>query len=386
MVSLIASRSIFLVTVLLLFCLNANAQSNEAVLSEEIQKLLDSRYQATRCPGLSIAVASNNTIVVSQALGMADIEQEVPMTTRSVHRLASLSKPITGTFIMGLVEEDKLGLDTFITELLPELPEAYQKVTVRHLLSHQAGVRGYRNLEEAFSGAHYPTSREALKSFIMDPLLFEPGSKTAYSTFGFTVLGAAAEEVTGNSFQRLSAEFFSRKHLEGIGLDDPLAIVPNRVRGYLVDPASKLTLSDELILDREYLAGTSGPLLNARAYDASNKYPGGGFVPSAEDLLRFTIAVGTGKVLRRATVAEMWTAQATSDGKSTLFGLGWGVGAQFNGYSMVGFNGGQPTTTTFLRYLPDIGVGVALLCNAEGAQDLPKLLNDVLEITVPRHD
>ncbi len=76
-------------------------------------------------------------------------------------------------------------------------------------------------------------------------------------------------------------------------------------------------------------------------------------------------------------VREMWTAQATSDGSKGVFGIGWGV-SQRTGQAMVGMNGAEPSTTTMLRYFPDAGVGVALLCNAEGAQDLSKLLDDVL--------
>jgi CubicO group peptidase (beta-lactamase class C family) len=68
------------------------------------------------------------------------MEQNVPMTTASVHRLASLSKPITGTIIMDLVEHGKLALDASIRQYLPRLPEDYQKVTVRHLLSYQSAV------------------------------------------------------------------------------------------------------------------------------------------------------------------------------------------------------------------------------------------------------
>lgn len=71
--------------------------------------------------------------------------------------------------------------------------------------------------------------------------------------------------------------------------------------------------------------GTNGEITNAHYYDISNRYPAGGFDASAEDLLRFVIAVGSGKVVKPDTVNDMWTAQRTSDGANTVFGLGWGV-------------------------------------------------------------
>jgi len=74
----------------------------------------------------------------------------------------------------------------------------------------------------------------------------------------------------------------------------------------------------------------------------------------------------------------MWMAQPIADGTKGAFGIGWGV-SQWQGKVMVGMNGSEPSTTTFLRYFPDSGVGAALLCNAEGVQGLPKLLDDILE-------
>src|SRR6266436_128278 len=95
--------------------------------------------------------------------------------------------------------------------------------------------------------------------------------KWAYSNFGFTMLGAVAEAAIGETFQALSKDFFRRYNLQGFDIDDPLTIVPKRVRGYHVDK--------------------EGLVSNARAYDASNKYPAGGFISSAEDYLHFAIAV-----------------------------------------------------------------------------------------------
>jgi CubicO group peptidase (beta-lactamase class C family) len=365
-------------SILLLVSSVASAQSQHADISSRLKQLIDDRFAATRCPGISVTVAASNEIVFSTALGMADLEQNIPLRTASVHRLASLSKPITGTIIMDLVSQGKLSLDAPIRRYLPELPEAYTDVTLRHLLDHQSGVGGAEGADVAFSVTHFATSRDALKVFMHRPLRFRPGSKTEYSSFAFTVAGAAAESVTGKSFQQLSVDFFARHGIKGFFLDDPLAIVPGRVRGYLVDPDSNIVFNDGRTMSRDYLAGSRGPITNALAYDISNRYPAGGFDSSAENLVRFVIAVGAGRVLPEESVHEMWSAQTISDGTKGVFGLGWGV-SQWNGKTMVGMNGAEPSSTTFLRYFPHSGVGVALLCNAEGAHDLPKLLDSILE-------
>jgi CubicO group peptidase (beta-lactamase class C family) len=343
------------------------AQNGSPASVDSLASIAESAFKATRCPGLSVAVAKNNVMVYSGAFGFADIEQRLVLRTDSAHRLASLSKPVTGTIIMDLVQLGRLKLDTPIKTYLTVLPTAYDKVTIRHLLSHQAGVRDYRNDEEVFNEVHYPTSRDAIEIFVNDALLFESGTKMAYSNFGFTMLGAVAEAATGETFQNLSKDFFRRYNLRGFDIDDPLTIVPKRVRGYHVDE--------------------DGLLSNTRAYDASNKYPAGGFTSSAEDYLRFAIAVGSGQVLRPEILNQTWADQHTRDERETHYGLGWGV-SELEGRKMVGFNGLSPSTTTSARYFPVEGVGIVALCNAEvvnsnGDQDLSDLLNAVLKVVLP---
>jgi CubicO group peptidase (beta-lactamase class C family) len=132
-------------------------------------------------------------------------------------------------------------------------------VTLRELLSHQSGVRGYADEEKVlFSTVHYPTSRDALKVMMTYSLAVSPGTKVEYSSLAFTVLGAAAEAATGRSFQQLSIDFFSRYGIPGFALDDPYAIVPRRVHGYLVDRSLNLQFNDGRVAGRDYLRGTNG--------------------------------------------------------------------------------------------------------------------------------
>lgn len=370
---------------LLVFLTCASFTTNAQIApqsQERFQSLVDSRFASTSCPGLSVAIASENNIIFSKAWGKADVEQNVPMTAASVQRLASLSKPITGSIVMSLVEQGKLKLDDSIRKYLPELLEPYQKVTIRDLLSHQSGVQfAGNNLDIVFSTKHYASSQQAVQLIARSPV-FEPGSKVEYSSAAFLLLGAAAETVTKRSFTELSSDFFAQHHLPGFAVDDPYILVPNRVRGYLVDRNSKIELNDGQKLDRDYLNGTVGEITNSALYDISNRYPAGGFDASAEDLLRFVIAIGKGKVLKPETVTQMWTAQKTSDGTTTVFGLGWGVSKWKDKAKMVGMNGLELSTEAFLRYLPESGIGMVVVCNAEGAKGVGDLLNDLMEIAV----
>jgi CubicO group peptidase (beta-lactamase class C family) len=201
-----------------------------------------------------------------------------------------------------------------------------------------------------------------MKGIVDDPLLFQPGTKMQYTTLGFTVLGAAAEAIAGKSFDVLAQEFFSGHNLNTIVVDNPFWIVRRRVRGYRF--------------------GANGGFENAPFFDPSNKYPGGGFLGSAEDCVRFLIAVNTGEILQPPVVQQMWTPQTLNDGKATTYGLGWGAGKR-NGYRRVGHYGLQPGTTTVMQLFPDLGVAVVLLCNAEGPE-LDGLLEAVLTVLLPQ--
>ena len=161
---------------LLGLCVGSFAQDSDASLRPKIREPSAGEFPRDPVPRIIGGRGVGNRIVFSGSAGLADIEQNVAMTADRAHRLASLSKPITGTIVMDLVEQRKVKLDTNVRQYLPELPPAYDGVTLRRLLDHQSGVRGYTDpLAIAFSVTHFPTSRDAMKSFLSIPLALSPG-------------------------------------------------------------------------------------------------------------------------------------------------------------------------------------------------------------------
>ena len=192
----------------------ASAQTGKD-LPAQLDQIVSRRFPDTRCPGLTVTIAKGNEAIYSSATGFADLEGGVKLTKTSVHRLASLSKPITGTIIMDLVRQRKLALDTPIAAYLPELPPAHAEITLRQLLDHQSGVL-LDSLEIFFDMTHHSTSRAALKLFLDAPLKFKPGTATEYSSQGFTLAGAVAEAATGRTFEQLSGDFFAAARAPGL--------------------------------------------------------------------------------------------------------------------------------------------------------------------------
>jgi CubicO group peptidase (beta-lactamase class C family) len=335
-----------------------------ADLCEPIRSLVAAEAKRQDIPAISVAVVRNNQIACSIAVGWADLEQRVPNTAKSRIRLASLSKPVTAVLTMKLAEEGKIDLGGSIRLIMPELAAPYEGVTIKRLLSHQSGIREYADVAEVFSTKHYSNLGEAARAiFVGSPLLFEPGTKTAYTTYGYTLLGAAIERATGQSFKQVL-----EARLPDFSLDDFQALTPGRVRPYRKSGS----------MSRENAAWENAP-----AFDASNKYPGGGLSSTAVGYANFLIQLSTGRLLQPESVAMMWTRQALADGVVVPYAtLGWATGSR-GGQRYFTHGGLQPGTTTVMHWFPEAGAGSVILCNAEGPE-LDELQERILAILVGR--
>jgi CubicO group peptidase (beta-lactamase class C family) len=296
-------------------------------------------------PGLAAAVATEHRLRWTGAFGSADLENAVPVRPETAFRIASITKAITATAVLQLVEQGRMDLDAPIRHYVPAFPEKPCPSSLRQLLCHQGGIRHLR-VEEWHSTRHYASVVDALDAFKDDPLVYSPSTRALYSTYGYCLLGAAVETASGLGF----ADYLRRHVFEPAGMettrpDDVFELIPHRAQGYV--------------------RGPSGGLLNSVLADTSNKLPGGGLVSTAADVARFGAALEAGLLLRPETLARMLVRQKTRDGKSTDYGLGWLVG-QRRGRREAWHHGGQPCVSTMLYLLPDQGVAVALLCNLEG--------------------
>ena len=312
-------------------------------------------------PGLSAAVASGGSVRLSAGYGVADVENAVPAGPLTVYRLASVSKPITAVGVLQLAAEGKLDLDAPIQRYVPAYPEKQWPLTSRQLLCHQAGVRQWTE-EEFRNTKHYAGLAESLEFFKNDPLLFEPGTRTLYTSLGYNLLGAAVESAAGQGYlEYLREKVFTPAGMQTAGIDDVFALIPHRAAGYQKGPG--------------------GELFNSALSDTSNRVPGGGLVSTAEDVARFAVALHSGALMKQETREQMFVRQRTRDRKPTGYGLGWAVGTE-RGRREIYHIGGQPKVSTVLYMLPDTGLSVVLLANLEGmGGPLLEVARQVAEIT-----
>ncbi|MCA1613761.1 MAG: beta-lactamase family protein [Acidobacteria bacterium] len=344
-------------SLLLLAAAPAHAQQPQRLPEEKIKKieeLITAEMSRQSIAGLSVAVVTDNQLRWSAGYGHADLENFVPARSLTVYRLGSISKPITAVAVMQLAERGKLDLDAPVQKYCPAFPAKQWPVTARQILGHLAGIRHYNSEAEFNSTRFYPSVADGLSMFKDDPLLHEPGTKYAYTTHGYSVLGCAVEGASAQKFADYVREnIFAPAGTQRLRVDSVTELIPGRAQGYR--------------------RAADGTLRNSALADNSYKVPGGGFVSTVEDLARFAVAVQTAKLTKPETLAQMFTRQQTKDGAEAPYGLGWSV-ATIDGQRAVGHSGAQQRVSTFLHMLPDRGFAVAVMVNVEDTRLQPLVM------------
>lgn len=322
-------------------------------------------------PSISVAIVQDGQIRFQGGYGITDLENFVPTRQYTVYRIASVTKPMTAVAAMQLVEKGKLDLDAPVQNYVPGFPAKQFPITSRQLLAHLSGVRNYRPNEPEYT-VRYNTLTDALNIFKDDPLEYEPGTRFLYTSYGYTLLGVVIEGASGMRFDDYMREnIFKPAGMVRTRVDDVLAIIPNRARGYKPRVYGQL----------------DGNYQNPVLMDSSYKIPAGGFVSTVEDMARFAIAVQNGTLIKPATFAEMSKSEKTRDAKETGYGYGWYVGV-IGGFAAdagaVSHGGVQPGFTGDLVILPKKRIAVVILANLEagGRLDLASLVKQLTEIIV----
>jgi serine beta-lactamase-like protein LACTB, mitochondrial len=338
-------RNVARCLLVLTFCsLSALAQqaASQADKLKRIEQAIQEEMQKNGVPGVAVAIAQQGRIIYARGFGYADVENKVPFTAQTVSRIGSISKTFTALAVMQLVEQGKIKLDDEVQVYVPSFPKKSAPITIRQLLCHQGGIRHYKD-NEMLSARHYNTVEEALAIFKDDPLIAEPGTKYSYTTYGYNLLSRVVEAASGLSFgDYLQQRIFNPLGLKQTYLDDPPRLIPNRARNYT----------------RRQTEG----LVNAAAVDQSNKWGGGGLLSTVEDLLRYAASYDAQQLLKAETIAQMFTAQKTSDGKPTNYGLGWATALE-EGRRRIEHTGGSIGATSALSKYPEQQTTIAVLVN-----------------------
>lgn len=259
-------------------------------------------------PGLSVAVSAGGEIVWAEGFGWADLDKRVRVAPNLRFRIGTASKVLTSAAVGLLLEKDRLKLEDEIQTYVPEFPKKQWPVTLRQLMGHLAGVRTDGGDEGPLFSERCERPVEGLPFFAERTLLFEPGTRYRYSSYGWILVSAAVEAAAGEPF----LTFMREQIFEPLGMRDTTADsatepIPNRATLYFprfaADPRYGLHLMRPL--DYSCYAGASA------------------FLSTPSDLVRFGMAINSGKLLQPATVQLLQTSQRLASGQETGYGLGW---------------------------------------------------------------
>lgn len=319
----------------------AAAQSNGP--RTEARAVLDSLMAAAAIPGMSLAVGVDGEVVWSEGLGWADVEAHRPVTTATLFRVGSVSKPMTAIGLGLLIDSGLVDLDLPVQVYVPDFPRKRWPVTTRQLGGHIAGVRHYRN-DEFLGAVHYPDVRSGLAIFENDSLLFEPGTDYSYSSYGWNLIGAVVEGASGEPF----LAFMASRVFIPLGME---ATVPDQVGEPMPERTSFYELNEE------------GRVVRAPEVDNSYKWASGGFLSTPEDLIHLSRGVLGPGFLSAETLETLLTTQRLRDGTETGYGIGWREGRSTEGHRVASHTGGSVGGTTLLWIDRDTGLAVAITAN-----------------------
>lgn len=335
---------------------DAHAPLTSAVTHEALTTAIDSiaADALARGPiaGLSIAVTKRGQPLVVKGYGSADLDKKVPADANTIYAIASVTKLITATAAMILVDSGKLRLDQDLASLLPSFPNREQgrSITVRHLLSHTSGLSNYERADaERWLTAHTPLTHEFVLEYLRDrPLDFEPGTRWSYSSTGFYLVGLIIERVSGQSFE----SFVREKITQPTGMNTTFQC-------------------DERLIPSEMTPGydvADGKLVPSRLYHEPNVRYDGGLCSTVGDLAKLPAALARGTVLSVAAFDQMTEQTTLANGVTVDYGLGVRRGF-IAGSRLWGHTGGWNSFWSALVYFPVDDIAIVVLVNTEDSAE-----------------
>ena len=325
----------------------AQPSSSPQTLEQRVETSVSRAMGIRRIPGLSLGVVKNGALVLAKGFGEATLEWKQPATPDTVYLIASMTKTFTATAVMMLVREGRVALDDEIAKYV-EGPPAWSGITIRHLLTHTAGLK---DRFEVPPGGRLPMDSntaqmlEAARATAVDA---PPGARWQYSDQGYFLLGLVVEKASAQSYSTFARDrVFTPLGMTSSSLHDWNAIVPQRADGYA-------RFGDAIVGSRRRYQ-----------FGLVSHY---GVQSTVNDLAKFDAAVAAGTLVPASTLTAMWTPGKLGDGRpievaGITYGFGWFL-ERFRGHRVVYHAG---STGTCLYRLPDDGVSVIVLTNLEQA-------------------
>ena len=305
-------------------------------LTSKFEQYMDKSVEVDHFSG-SVLVSKDGEVLFTKGYGLANVEHQVPNTPETKFRLGSITKQFTAMAVLILQEQDKFQLDDPIGKFIEDAPEAWEKVTIHHLLCHTSGVPSYTSQPDYMKKmSHAETVKSMIARFKDKPLDFAPGEKFSYSNSGYFLLGALIEKASGMSYEAfLKQAIFEPLGMKDSGYDHPKTVLPHRASGY--------TRARAGVENAEYL-------------DMAQPYAAGSLYSTVEDLAKWDRALTDERLISKDSYVKMYTPVKND------YAYGWSVTTR-SGRKEIGHGGGINGFATQITRYPEEKVCVVVLCN-----------------------
>ena len=289
----------------------------------------------------TVIVVKDNQILLKKSYGMADLEWHVPNTNDGKFRLGSMTKQFTATAILQLAEQHKLSVDDTACRYFDHCPEAWEKITIRQLLSHTSGIPSFSE-EKSFTqpiGTRIPEKPAEILLRTKDkPLDFKPGTQWHYDNSGYIFLGIIIEKVSGEKYEDyIKKHIFEPLGMSDSGYDHTATILDHRVSGY-------------------HRCGHV--FCNSNYMDMSLPFAAGALYSTIADMYKWDRALYTDKILSNALRRQMFTVVMNN------YGYGWYLDPMAH-HQQIGHGGNIFGFSSYIARFPKEKALVIVLSNVE---------------------
>jgi CubicO group peptidase (beta-lactamase class C family) len=339
------------------------AVSASAVAREDlaaVDKYVTDHMARQRIPGVALAILRNGKTLMARGYGVANVEHDVPVTPETIFQSGSVGKQFTAAAAMLLVEDGRLALTDPLTKFFPDAPAAWNRITIRHLLTHTSGLPDYTAGTIDYRRDY---TEDELRRFAYGLTLeFEPGARWNYSNTGYVLLGILIHKSSGQFYGDLLRErVFGPLGMKTARIITEADIVPHRAAGY--------RLVEKELKNQEWVA----PMLNTTA--------DGSLYLSLNDMIAWDRALRSRQLLRQESWAQVFTPVALNSGKTYPYGFGWSVD-DLAGHRTERHGGSWQGFKTAIARFPDDDLSIIVLANLAQANP-EKIADDIAAILDP---
>ena len=320
--------------------------------ADSIDIFVQTQMQKRKIPGLQLAIVKHGKIIKAGNYGLANIQDSIPVSDKTVFTINSITKAFTGIAILQLMEAGKLKLDSPISEYLTDIPETWKPVTVQQLLSHISGIPDIVDEEE--SVLITPNAEEALKKVRLLLNEFKPGEKFSYNQTNYLLLGNIIDKLSGMSFQ----EFITKEQLVKAGMTNTIKSGFGATKDIVTNAACSYQYSKGKLNNMFF---SFPPFLQTAA----------GMSSTAKEMAEWIITLQKQQLLKqRSSLTMLWTPAVLNNGEiggfSSLlngYAAGWPVVKRTDHPALAPVGGGRSAVFVY----PNDDLSIIVLTNLSGA-------------------